>query len=62
MIGAVANDASTCRVLTIKLRPRTRASAFGRLMRVEKPAASTTMRGAEGTPEAGLRFSCPRAA
>ncbi|MGB6309414.1 MAG: hypothetical protein WBF89_16635 [Steroidobacteraceae bacterium] len=46
-IFCTANGASTAIVLRIKLTPRIVAKAFDRPIRVEKPAANTTMRSLE---------------
>ena len=47
MMAALAKGASTRSVLSIRLLPRTRARAFGLPKRTEKPAASSTTRGAD---------------
>jgi len=44
MMGRAANGASSPIVLRIKVTPRTFAKAFGRPIRVENPAANTTIR------------------
>jgi len=49
MMAALAKGASTRSVLSIRLLPRTRARAFGLPKRTEKPAASSTTRGAGST-------------